>query len=207
MELNPWTEAVRNHKHKVLEPLSTIPPMGAGILQSEMLAFICACIEQEVERVVESGRKLGYSTETLAVCLPDCEILSTDRSPIKEEDERFAAYDNVTLFRGDGMQFIPSHISGRTAVLMDGPKGWNALKVFLEVRDRVVFSGIHDLNKGNECRAELEVNEEIWFTDDEQYVLEYGYLEDEWWPLGGYNSRDSMVAESFCLGLMKGGEW
>lgn len=201
-------QAVRRHSADVLPALVSVAPQPSGILPSEMLCFASLCREQSISCVVESGRKHGYSTEAIATCLPECRIVSIEQSPISESDKRLAAFANLTLLCGSGQQIAPGMVDGRTALLLDGPKGFGELEVIEQVRSKIAFAAVHDLCFGNEARNDLgQRGEQVWYTDADDITNEYGHLDEFWWKNGGYCSRAELTRSGFCFGILQGGLW
>lgn len=199
--------AIRRHAAAILPTLAAVAPQPSGIMPSEMLAFCCLCRDQGVEVVIESGRKHGYSTEVLARCLPECEIISIEQSPIASSDARLD-FGNLSLVAGSGLSLVPQVTPSRrpSAVLLDGPKGHAAIALLDRVSSRIAFGAVHDLCAGNEARLAC-AHRDVWYTDDPAFVDEFGHLDEFWWRNGGYGSRAEMVRASFCFGFFKGTLW
>ena len=195
-------ETVRKYADELIPLIQTIQPQASGIMPSEMLLFCALCWEQNVRTVVESGRKNGYSTEVLAACMPN--VVSIESTPVREADSRLRDRENLALVTGDGRKLVPHYIAGRTAVLLDGPKGMGAYQLFDGIRDNVVFAAIHDMTAANEARAQIR---EGWYSDDAAWTAEFGYLDEFWVTNGGYSSRAEMTRDSFGFGIYRGGQW
>ena len=164
--------------------VADIPYEHKGVLFSEIL-FLCAALGPErPERVVESGRARGQSTHLLATCLPECEIVSVERNPdspdVPVAAARLAPFGNVQLLFGDAMRMLPELVREGDAVLIDGPKGYRALrlafKVLASCRPRAVF--IHDCGLGTEERKFLDryVPETV-YSDAPAFVERYAFLD------------------------------
>ena len=108
-----------------------IPWFPSGIFPGEMAAFLGLCEFYQVETVIESGRRHGYSTQMLGEFTrwTPCEAFSIDL----EEDAAIAAdcrrrlskYDGLELLVGDAFDILPDvarRATGRIALLIDGPK-------------------------------------------------------------------------------------
>ena len=137
--------------------------------------------------VVESGRKNGYSTETLAACTElGFELVSIEREPILQVDQYLSRKypARVYLQRGNGRRLVPYYVrrrvrqGDRVAALLDGPKGLKALKLFDRIGWRSTHGAMHDASrlrwsKGlvepNPVRTALEART-CWFTDDPDYA-------------------------------------
>ena len=180
-----------------------MPVNHAAILPSEMLLFCALAGSQNVECVVESGRRHGYSTEVLA--RQGWRVLSIDTHPNQEADSRLH-YGNLTLLSGDGLTRVPELLTGRrAAVLLDGPKGMVALRLLDSIRDQIVLGAIHDCYQGTDVRRELTQRGAV-FSDDPEFLAEFGELDTEMLVHRGYDSHD-FLREANVLGILKGGRW
>ena len=108
-----------------------------AIYPSEMVFFLTRCEQSEVASVIESGRQDGYSTAILGEYARrrGARVFSVDY----EHDaaraarcrRRLAAYPELRLLRGDAntmlVQLVRQEAPRRTALLVDGPKGFWAL--------------------------------------------------------------------------------
>lgn len=191
-----------------IHSLPDVPYRPGGILPSEMLAFVALCKEQGVTNIVESGRHLGYSTTVLAEA--GFELYSVDHEPIHDVDAEFMKYRNVRLFIGEAHRLVPQWIRHRCAVLLDGPKGIPALRLWQSVQNRAVLCGIHDAsvnnaNGPNPCRQPM-TEAGAWFTDDPEYIAATEHLDTEAWQKD-YTSRSEMTAQGFTLAMFKGDQW
>ncbi|MEK7579301.1 MAG: hypothetical protein AAB460_02090 [Patescibacteria group bacterium] len=161
-----------------------------GILPSEMTA-VCGIIEHlGVNRIIESGRWLGYSTQMLAAYFADApiriesiEYYRTDVGALCEE--RLRPYTNVRLYYGDAMKLLPGLLEGGsepTALLIDGPKGAKAVGLIKKIFERyenvaVVF--LHDSYEGSEARIAIrEMGLDAEYTDDTQFVTRFAFLDE-----------------------------
>jgi len=189
--------ASRRHFDAVWARIREIPHRDGGILPSEMLAFVSSVLEQGVTTVVESGRKNGYSTETLAACTDlGFELISIELEPILQVDRKLAGKypSGVHLECGDGRRLVPYYVrrcvkqEHRVAALLDGPKGLKALKLFDKVAKRLTHGAMHDAcpmrwseTRGaepNPIRKKLETRT-CWFTDDPDYRTIAGPLDQD----------------------------
>ncbi len=112
-----------------------IPWFPSGIFPGEMAAFLGLCEHYQVETIIESGRKHGYSTHLLGEFTrwAPCEAYSIDL----EEDvataaacrRRLSRYEGLELLAGDAFDLLPRvarRATGRIALLIDGPKKHDA---------------------------------------------------------------------------------
>lgn len=184
--------------------ISSVPSQHAAILPSEMLAFCCVCAAQEVEVVIESGRRFGYSTEVLG--RGPWDVVSIEHNPNEEFDERFKGHSRIKLVRGSGEHALPGLLDGRrTAVLLDGPKGALALKTLKGILPKVHLGAIHDVYRGSEIRSLLS-------HGDTTYWLSEGFSCDQDWDLDtdmmlhrGIRSHAELFTTGNVLGLFPGG--
>lgn len=182
-----------------LETLATEKYEARGIFHSEMALMLGVCRELKIDVIVESGRARGQSTYLLAKYLPDVEIFSVDRQrdgdTLFAEDRLMPYTHRVALHYGDGRAAVPDLVrinSGRRiAVLLDGPKGMDALDVLDIVKPHIKVGFIHDMRKldhggPSPFRAEAERRwpnqfASRWptrfFTDQEDYVRATEYLD------------------------------
>ena len=104
-----------------------------GIWESEMFLFYAAVHPHAPKRILESGRGRGKSTLILARCFPGAQIISVElnfRAPNAAAAEaKLRPYANVELVYGDSHKIIHRRLQFGDAVLIDGPKGFNALKL------------------------------------------------------------------------------
>lgn len=179
-----------------------------GILHSEMLA-VCSVIQNlDIDMVIESGRYRGQSTEILAKYFSDTntKIVSIERN--KDENAKYVEnklknYSNLKLMYGDANDVIPKilakHQGERVSILFDGPKGEEAIKIFKEVIcDSEVIAGFfHDMRKPTEGmlnphRKIMENSfDRIFFTDDNEYVTSFRYLDQDCLPKNNIVTDDS----------------
>ena len=168
-----------------------------GILHSEMLFFVTLMSMLKVTHVIESGRARGNSTELIARYLNEKSDItyfdSIERdaaSPdVKVAEKRIEKSGfPVKLHYGDAFDVLPILINqtgGKTIVLIDGPKGIDA--VYLGIKairaNHVVAVCIHDIHK-NDVRLRKMV-EKYWpnviASDDEKYSSAFQHLDVECW--------------------------
>jgi len=164
--------------------VADIPYERKGVLFSEVL-FVCAALGSEPPpRMIESGRARGQSTHLLAAALPNTEILSVERDPhsadVPVATARLAPYKNVRLLFGDAMRMVPELVEEGDAVLIDGPKGYRALRLAFDVlarrRPRAVF--IHDSGIGTHERSFLGKHvPRAVYSDARPFVERYASLD------------------------------
>ena len=207
---------------RFVEPVSYL---AAGILPSEMVAFMAMCDEQEVDLVIESGRKNGYSTRTLSRWSQEkkVRVFSVETEPIIASDATIKLHDHISLHRGDGHAFVQNAISNeqpssRIAILLDGPKGQEAVDVITTVRQRLAFAAIHDTahfrrlpkdrTAPNPGRAAVKEACRGWgiepiFSND--LTVDIRDIDDTCIPAG--QSWNDMTKHGYILAFIKGVKW
>lgn len=173
-------EELRDRHHGRFEStVETVEYDSSGMWYSEIFIFTLMCEYLDCNRIFESGRARGVSTELLATYFEgsDIEICSIDDRP-RSEDAKIAEsklndFENVSLKYGDSTELLPENVTTDTGVLIDGPKGDAALKLAAELLDsnEVPLVAIHDLNKDVFHRdlSELLFNNNL-YTDDPELV-------------------------------------
>jgi len=161
-----------------------------GVFNSELLLFISVVELLEPDRIVESGRARGHSTKVLARYFEnrDIDIVSIEKSKGTDDDEiardKLEDHDQLQLKYGDSREIVESVLEPSTVVLIDGPKGDEALKMALDLlkRDETVATFVHDLHRNTLHRdlSELLFNY-TYFSDDETFVEEFRHLDDPCW--------------------------
>lgn len=166
-----------------------VPNTCSSILPSEMLCFMGVCRQAGIEKIVESGRDYGYSTECLA--LMGFDVISYEIRPRHDVDARLAKYSNLDLQTGP----CPVVISARPkfGLLLDGPKGFVALQLVESSNPTVV--GIHDMTGTNPARAKVDMMQ--WVTTDRLNPCE-SLDRDHLLPRG---LERSVLSEAFVLAL------
>lgn len=176
------------------------------------------CDAQNISLVIESGRSNGYSTECLGHDRHSFKAISIEISPREEQDERIAKACDVTLLTGNGVsmiRFLTSQYStDRIALLLDGPKGSQALQLFDKVKKHIAFAAFHDISKKIEHPGELVDNPSrplfenrgAWFTDNEAFLDEWAWMDKHAWS-DKYKSREAMTYAGFTLAFLEGGQW
>lgn len=182
-------------------------PQHGGILPSEMLAFGAACMMvPALPAIIESGRLQGYSTDHLVEFgrALQCPVYSIEQKPDRESDKRFV--DGVMLIKGNGSRLVPELVARHpgAAVLLDGPKNDDGVRLWEKLKDRIAFAGVHDLCRGGSNAGLMTENiEGAWFTDDPEYVEEFGHL-DEAALKQARHTHESLLPSSSVLGLLPG---
>ena len=212
-------DLVMKHAPRVIPFIRRLQYRGGGILPSELLALIAICHDQDIERVIESGRHKGYSTAGLASWHWD--VHSTDIAPITEVDRDLARDFTLTLSLSD--QDAGSFLSNkfpscaRSLVFLDGPKGKPAVKLLQQYAPQLVCGAIHDMSRmcddgtdnptPNSSRAAAESSDlPVFFTDDPEYTAKYGHLDEIVWR-NEYKSREDLTKHGFTLAIVRGGLW
>jgi hypothetical protein len=161
-----------------------------GMLNSELLLVYWAVKRLGIERIVESGRWLGHSTLTLSrlfegtpVTIESVDFSKTAASI--ECERRLANRTNVRLHYGDAFKVLPEILSwhaGPTALLVDGPKGADAVRLIEDCFSRfeqVAAAFLHDSYLGSAARAAVEDRfPACAFTDDPMFVERFHSLDE-----------------------------
>ena len=155
-----------------------------GMLPSEAVAVLAAATAARATHFLESGISQGQSTEFFLRYFTKSEralqYAGVDLD-IRHELEHTRArlrksYPQVDLVRGNASLFLPARLAAlpgtaRAAVMIDGPKGKDALQLGLSLLKQfpqtVAFVAIHDVFPGN-FRAEFPAmvgNASLWTGD------------------------------------------
>ena len=124
---------------KYQEAIANIPPEAGfgGIWESEMFLFYAAVAPSAPKQILESGRARGKSTLTLARCFPGAQIVSVEldrhSATAAAAEAKLKPYPNVELLYGDSREILPQRLRSGDAVLIDGPKGFRAVELALQI--------------------------------------------------------------------------
>jgi predicted O-methyltransferase YrrM len=150
---------------------------AGGIGPRGMFFFYVAVRPLAPRQILESGRMRGGSTLMLARCFPQARIVSVElnRDPthIAIAEERLKPYGNVDLLYGDSRAVLPERLQPGDAVLIDGPKGFRALKLAAQLlrTGKPCAVLIHDFYPREPARKFVE---RYWpgafFSDDPAFV-------------------------------------
>jgi predicted O-methyltransferase YrrM len=133
-----------------------------GIGPRGMFFFYAAVRPFAPRQILESGRMRGGSTLMLARCFPEAKIVSVefDRDPAYAAvaQSRLKAYGNVELLFGDSREILPTRLQPGDAVLIDGPKGFRALKLAAQLlrTEKPCAVLIHDFHSREPARKFVE---------------------------------------------------
>jgi hypothetical protein len=141
-----------------LSAIAAEPYEHRGILHSEAALILHFCRAHGISAIIESGRARAQSTSMLAKYLPDVLVVSVEARPDHPDSiygtARVAGFDNVQALTGDGKSAVPSIIDQvrdeHIAVLLDGPKGLQALELLDKCFRRgphVKLGFIHDMRR------------------------------------------------------------
>jgi predicted O-methyltransferase YrrM len=142
--------------------VAQVPYERKGILYSEMFFLQVCASHARPRRILESGRARGQSTLLLAVAFPELTLVSIEfdrNSPdAPVAAERLHACRNVELLFGDATRLLPALAQVGDVALIDGPKGFRALRLALRLlaqgRARMIF--LHDVGRDTSERRFLE---------------------------------------------------
>jgi hypothetical protein len=137
------------------------------------------------KQILESGRARGKSTLILACCFPEARIISIEYDRQSENapaaEAKLKPCTNVDLLYGDSREILPDRLQTGDAVLIDGPKGFRALKLALDLlrtgKPCAVF--IHDFPTGSPQRRFVERNWPSAFFGDDPLFQPFQRLDNE----------------------------
>jgi predicted O-methyltransferase YrrM len=190
IEVEKLVEQAAESETRLASILNDEPYEEKGVFNSELLLFISVVELLKPDRIVESGRARGHSTKVIAEYFEnrDIEIISIEQSKATDDEKiarnKLKRYNRLQLEYGDSREIISSWLDTSTIILIDGPKGDEALKMALDLlkgdEPQAVF--IHDLHRNTLHRdlSELLFNY-TYFSDDETFVEEFCHLDDPCW--------------------------
>lgn len=161
-----------------------------GILFSEMLFLYAAVGSRKPDRILESGRARGQSTFVLGRTFPSTRIVSVEFERGTPDaafaEQRFRDVANVELLYGDAREILPRRVRAGDVVLIDGPKGFRAVRLALRLlaggRPWLVF--VHDVYRGTPERQFLERHlPGAFFSDHPEFVKRYARLDEPCWAV------------------------
>jgi len=174
-----------------------------GIGPRGMFFFYAAVCPFAPRQILESGRMRGGSTLMLARCFPQTQIVSVefDRDPVHAAvaESRLKPYANVELLYGDSRDLLPERLQAGDAVLIDGPKGFRALKLALQLlrTEKPCAVLIHDFYQGEPARKFLERYwSNAFFSDDPAFAV---YLRELNARIGRDPDSKHAVSPFVCL--------
>jgi hypothetical protein len=160
-----------------------------GVWESEMLLFYAVIKPFAPRQILESGRGRGKSTSILARCFSDSQIISveldTTGANAAAAVEKLRRYPNVSLLTGDSGTILPQHLKQGDAVLIDGPKDFNAvvlaLKLLQTKKPCIVF--MHDFPASSAARKFVVRHWPTAFFSDDSAFASLRSIDDERDPL------------------------
>jgi len=206
-------KAIESRYHEWVGRCGGVPYLAAGILPSEIMTFCAVCLEQGVDRVFESGRKFGYSTEILCRWTEHWMLRSCETTPVADRDDYLLnRYPESIIAPGDGLLVLPRWTldaadNHRIAVLCDGPKGFAGLELMDRLSDRLVLYALHDVLSDSVLAGRLQGRTRFLTDRNDEWLAKYGEMDDQAYVVGGYGSRAEMTRESYGLALFPGGRW
>ena len=166
-----------------------VPWQERSILMSEAFAFCGVGDLFDIDIVLESGIWLGRSTEIFASYFAPSPVIAIDVALKKVMVERLKKYDNLTLVKGDGPEYIRRILKEpeikRAGIFIDGPKESRAVQcaeVFLAY-ENVSFVAIHDAHKSKVKRMLILLKHPLFFTCEKWFLEKYSKLdkgESQW---------------------------
>jgi predicted O-methyltransferase YrrM len=178
--------------------------LGFGGIGPRGMFFFYATVRSSApKQILESGRMRGGSTLMLARCFPQARIVSVevDRDPTHAAiaEAKLKPYTNVELLYGDSREILPGRLQRGDAVLIDGPKGFRALKFAL----RLLRTGkpcavlIHDFHQAEPARMFVERHwPGAFFSDDPAFAVHLRELNSR---IGRDPNSKHAVAPFVCL--------
>ena len=168
--------------------IKNIPYQEKGVLFSELLFLLAATLSLKPKQVLESGRARGQSTYILGLCIPGAKLISIERdatspdAPIAEA--RLKGLANVCTLYGNSQVLLPALIQPGDIVMIDGPKGFRAVRLALTLlrtgKPACIF--IHDLYKDLPERRFIDQNiPDAFFSDEEQFVERFSHIDKLCW--------------------------
>ena len=149
---------------KIFENINKIQYQKDGIFPSEMIMFLSQCKKHNIDLIIESGIKYGYSTDVL-LKYTDCSLHSIDINLLDITKRKYENNRRIKLYEGNSKQIVNNIIennpSKKIACLIDGPKGVNACYIGRNalVYKNVKFVGIHDVAKEFKENREKIIND------------------------------------------------
>lgn len=176
-------------------------PRKGMIWYSEVFIFSQVCELMDCSQIVESGRYRGFSTEVLATYFEDSDvnIISVEKEKGTENaaiaEQKLNDYEAVELRYGDSRTDLPSIVDESTGVVIDGPKGDDALVLALQLleKEAVPFVAVHDLHKDHFYRelSEMLFNHRL-YTDVVDLVDRFQQYDSTYFE---WNKRNSSPGE------------
>lgn len=134
-----------------------------------MFLFCELAKKSECDGVIESGGRLGGSTSFIA---------ATSQLPLVSVGSDPFELPGVVFIKGDSRKILANLIresaSQRLAILIDGPKGQDAVDLALKAlqSEKVKFVAVHDLTPGQAAAGKFH-------SHHEAFRKEYGFLDDK----------------------------
>lgn len=184
--------------------IADLPYEAKGVLYSEML-FLNAAVGPDFDALIlESGRARGQSTHILSLMYPAARIRSVellrDHADATVAEARLADRPNVQLDYGDSRALLADWIEPDAVVVIDGPKGFRAIKLALDLlrtgRPRCVF--VHDTYQGDPTRRFIDHHlPESLSSDAPEFVDQFKHLDDACWDNEGRDGHDRWLPYQF----------
>jgi len=163
-----------------------------GIINSELL-LVCSVIKMlECTLIIESGRARGQSTKVLADFFgtSDYNIHSIEFNKFTKDSiiamKRLKGYKNLKLHFGDSFKIAQNLIERDCCVLIDGPKGRDAIRLTIDLLTNplVKVVSIHDCYKGSDTRKLLEeIFNYTFFSDDKTFIDKFSFVDNKCWEI------------------------
>lgn len=194
MGTNELIELCERYKNDFYTNVTDFHYEAKGIINSELLLLVSLAKHYRVSAVIESGRARGYSTKIIASTLPECSIVSVEYDRFSYDSliamRNLKRFQNIQFVYGDASVVLPPLITGKSIVLIDGPKGASAVKLAAQLLTNSAVQAVlvHDLHKDSPHRALAEaVFSNSFFTDNVEYVGHFKDIDESCWKrLGQY---------------------
>lgn len=162
----------------------TLEPRGMS--KSELLLIYSTIKKYNSKVIIESGRARGFSTQVLAKVLDkNYSIVSIDfdkySQDTKYSEKLLKKYSYVTLIYGDSRKLIPKYIKQNCVVVIDGPKGEDAIILaakLLMKYPQISALFIHDLTqKVYDREIAKSIFPKILFADNPEFRDKFDMIE------------------------------
>ncbi len=166
--------------------VKNVPYEAMGVLNSEIFFLLAAVGSHRPTQVLESGRARGQSTLLLGLCFPEVPVRSVEFNRDSPNEEvaarRLADLPNVELLFGDSRELLPRMLKPGDVVVIDGPKGWRAIKLTLRLlaTGLPAFVFVHDCKGDSEERSFFERHlPTAIYSDHPEWVSAHGDLDSQ----------------------------
>ena len=203
----PRMEEVLRHASRLRDryerTVKNVPYEAMGVQNSEVLFLLAALGDHIPTQVLESGRARGQSTLLLGLCFPDVPVRSVefDRDSPNEEvaARRLADLPDVELLFGDSREILRRILKPGDVVVIDGPKGWRAIKLALRLlaTGHPAFVFMHDCSEHSEERRFFERHlPAAIYSDHPDWISAHGDLDPLRYRSGSFGTYACLAFDS-----------